>query len=55
MQVPSGALSLNCSTGVISARGVGLAGLLGAGALALSIATGRRRRDAGELHPSSPS
>ena len=55
MQVPSGALSLNCSTGVISARGVGLAGLLGAGALALSIATGRRWRDVGELRPSSPS
>jgi hypothetical protein len=55
MQVPEGAISFSCSTGVISARGVGLAGLLGAGALALSIATGRRRRDSQELRLSSPS
>ena len=54
MQVPTGALSFSCSTGVISARGVGLAGLLGAGALALAIATGRRPRDVHELRPREP-
>jgi len=42
MQVPTDALSFSCSTGVISARGVGLAGVLGVGALALAMATRRR-------------
>ncbi len=37
--VPAGALSYNCSTGVLSARGVGLAGMLGGTALALVVAT----------------
>lgn len=54
MQVPVGALSFSCSTGVISARGVGLAGLLGGGALGLAMATGRRRPDACELRPAAP-
>jgi hypothetical protein len=54
MQVPTGALSLNCSTGVMSARGVGLAGLLGAGALGLAIATGRRPRHVREPRPLAP-
>jgi hypothetical protein len=54
MQVPAGAISFSCSTGVISARGVGFAGVLGAGALALAVATGRRRRDVGELRPLTP-
>jgi hypothetical protein len=54
MQVPTGALSMECSTGAISARGVGLAGLLGGGALGLAMATGRRRPDARELRPAAP-
>jgi hypothetical protein len=41
--VPEGALSYGCSNGVISARGVGLGGLLGGSALAIVIVTGRRR------------
>lgn len=41
MEVPAGATSSTCSTGVISARGVGLAGLLGGGAVVLAIATRR--------------
>lgn len=43
MQVPDGATSLSCSTGLISARGVGLAGLLGGSALGLALIAGRRR------------
>jgi hypothetical protein len=48
MDVPTGAISSTCSTGVLSARGVGLAGLVGGGALALAIATRRRPGEARE-------
>lgn len=37
------AMSMGCSTGFMSARGVGLAGLLGTGALALALVVARRR------------
>jgi hypothetical protein len=46
MTVPPGAVSAGCSTGVISARGVGLAALLWAGALVLAVRSSRRGRDA---------
>jgi hypothetical protein len=46
MGVPTGAVAFSCSTGVISLRGVGLASLLGSGALALAVATRRRPKDA---------
>jgi hypothetical protein len=48
MEVPQGALSSSCSTGVLSARGIGLGGLLGSGAVALAVATRRRPISAGE-------
>jgi len=43
MAVPSNATSMSCSTGVISVRGVGLGGLLWAGALVLAERSSRRR------------
>lgn len=43
IQVPDGATSVSCSTGLMSARGVGLAGLLGAAALGLALIGARRR------------
>lgn len=43
IQVPDGATSVSCSSGLISARGVGLAGLLGGSALALALIGARRR------------
>jgi hypothetical protein len=46
VQVPDGATSVSCSTGLITARGVGLAGLLGGAALGLA-AIGARRRGPG--------
>jgi hypothetical protein len=42
-EVPAGATVTGCTTGLISARGVGLAGLLGAGALGLALLVARRR------------
>lgn len=48
MQVPTGAVAFSCSTGVISLRGVGLASLLGGGALVLAVATRSRPKDAVE-------
>lgn len=45
MQVPDGATSVSCGTGLISARGVGLAGLLAGSALGLTAFASRRRRD----------
>lgn len=50
MQIPTDALSFNCSTGVISPRGVGLASLLDGSALALAVMT-RRRRSAPAREP----
>jgi len=43
MTVPGNATSMSCSTGVISVRGVGLGGLLWAGALVLAERSSRRR------------
>ena len=43
MQVPAGAISFSCSTGEISARGVGLAALFGTGAIGLALLSSRRR------------
>ena len=43
VSVPTGATSISCSSGVISVRGVGLAGVLWAGALVLAERTSRRR------------
>jgi hypothetical protein len=48
VEVPAGATSYGCSNGLLSARGVGLGGLLGGGALALVFATRRRPTSAGE-------
>ena len=44
LQVPDGATSVSCSTGLITARGVGLAGLLGGAALGLAVIGARRPR-----------
>lgn len=41
--IPSGATSVTCSTGIISARGIGLAVLLWSGALLLAEGSSRRR------------
>jgi len=46
MAVPSNATSMSCSSGVISARGVALGGLLWAGALILAERSSRRRNPA---------
>lgn len=43
MTVPTNATSMSCSSGVISARGVGLGGLLWAGALVVAERSSRRR------------
>jgi hypothetical protein len=43
MQVPAGAISFTCSTGEISARGVGLATLFGTGSIGLGLLNSRRR------------
>lgn len=53
MTVPPGASGMSCSTGLISARGVGLAGLLWAGALLLADRSSRRSGASGERqrHP----
>jgi hypothetical protein len=48
VEVPAGATSYECSNGLLSARGVGLGGLLGSGAVALGVATRRRPISAGE-------
>ena len=49
LQVPDGATSVSCTTGLISARGVGMAGLLAGAALGLTaIAARRRMPEAGE-------
>jgi hypothetical protein len=45
MSVPGDAMSVSCSTGVISARGIGLAALLWTGALVLAARSSRRRPD----------
>lgn len=44
VQVPDGATSVSCGTGLISARGVGLAGLLAGSALGLAAIAARRRK-----------
>ena len=44
VQVPDGASSVSCSTGLITARGVGLAALLGGAALGLAAIGARRPR-----------
>ena len=44
MTVPDDSSGYGCSTGTISARGVGLATLLGSGAIALAWSADRRRR-----------
>ena len=46
MAVPPGAVSAGCSTGVISARGVGLAAILWSGVLVLAARSSRRGPDA---------
>ena len=46
MEIPGGAISTSCSTGLISARGVGLAGILAGSALGLAAITARRRGSA---------
>ena len=46
VMVPAGAISTGCSTGLISARGVGLGGALGAGAIGLAWLSTKRLRAA---------
>lgn len=45
MEVPQGATSMGCSTGLISLRGVGLAVVLEGAAIGLAMLASRRRRD----------
>lgn len=46
MEIPGGAIATSCSTGLISARGVGLAGVLAGSALGLAAITAGRRGSA---------
>ena len=43
MEVPQGATSMGCSSGLISPRGVGLGALLDGAAIGLAILAARRR------------
>jgi hypothetical protein len=47
MQVPSGAVMTECSTGLLTLRGVGAGALLGTGAIGVALVVARRRDSGG--------